>query len=50
MWFRLKQYELLEEDLAQDNDAAEEGLFESDFFPFENAKMDDEDFQLPLPE
>ncbi|KAJ9602415.1 hypothetical protein H2200_012957 [Cladophialophora chaetospira] len=50
MWFRLKRYELLEEELAQDNDDAEESLFESDFFPFDNAKLDDEDFQLPMPE
>ncbi|ETI28764.1 hypothetical protein G647_01215 [Cladophialophora carrionii CBS 160.54] len=50
MWFRLKKYELLEEDLAKDNADIEEELFESDFFPFDNAKLDDEDFQLPMPE
>jgi len=50
MWFRLKRYELLEEDLAKDNGNVDEELFESDFFPFDNAKLDDEDFQLPMPE
>ena len=50
MWFRLKKYELLEEDLAKDENDAEEDLFDSDFFPFDNAKLDDEDFQLPMPE
>ncbi|OAP62499.1 hypothetical protein AYL99_04704 [Fonsecaea erecta] len=51
MWFRLKQYELLERDMAQDegDDLADE-LFETDFFPFGNAKLDDEDFQLPIPQ
>ncbi|KIX93310.1 uncharacterized protein Z520_10953 [Fonsecaea multimorphosa CBS 102226] len=51
MWFRLKQYELLEQDMAQDEgDDLANDLFETDFFPFENAKLDDEDFQLPIPE
>jgi hypothetical protein len=50
MWFRLKRYELLEEDLAKDNDDVEDGLFGTDFFPFDNAKLDDDDFQLPMPE
>ncbi|OAL28367.1 hypothetical protein AYO20_09484 [Fonsecaea nubica] len=51
MWFRLKQFELLEQDLVQDgtSDLADD-LFGTDFFPFENARLDDEDFQLPLPE
>jgi hypothetical protein len=50
MWFRLKKYELLEEELAKDNADIEEDLFESDFFPFDNTKLDVEDFQLPMPE
>lgn len=50
MWFRLKQYELLENDPAKNDDDHEEELFDSDFFPFDNAKLDDEDFQLPMPE
>ncbi|KIX00146.1 uncharacterized protein Z518_10283 [Rhinocladiella mackenziei CBS 650.93] len=51
MWFRLKQHELLEEDISKgdENDVADE-LFEADFFPFENSKLDDDDFQLPMPE
>ncbi len=50
MWFRLRKYELLEEDLEKDENAAEDEIFESDYFPFDNAKLDDEDFQLPMPE
>jgi hypothetical protein len=50
MWFRLKQFELLEEDLAKDNGDSEEDLFDTGFFPFDNSKLDDEDFQLPMPE
>ncbi|KIW96564.1 uncharacterized protein Z519_01955 [Cladophialophora bantiana CBS 173.52] len=51
MWFRLKQYELLEQDIAQERaDDLSDDLFETDFFPFGNAKLDDEDFQLPTPE
>lgn len=50
MWFRLKQYELLENNLAKVDDDHKEELFDSDFFPFDNAKLDDEDFQLPMPE
>ena len=51
MWFRLKNYELLEEEISRDdgNHVADD-LFETDFFPFENSKLDDEDFQLPMPE
>lgn len=51
MWFRLKNYELLEKDISkEDNDSLADDLFEPDFFPFENSKLDDEDFQLPMPE
>ncbi|KEF51918.1 uncharacterized protein A1O9_11907 [Exophiala aquamarina CBS 119918] len=51
MWFRLKNYELLEKDLFQeDGDSLADELFEPDFFPFDNSKLDDEDFQLPMPE
>lgn len=51
MWFRLKNYELLERDISNDNDDdITDDLFENDFFPFENSKLDDEDFQLPMPE
>ncbi|EXJ61292.1 uncharacterized protein A1O5_11849 [Cladophialophora psammophila CBS 110553] len=51
MWFRLKQYELLEQDMAKERgDDLAHDLFETDFFPFGNAKLDDEDFQLPTPE
>ncbi len=50
MWFRLKKYELLEQDLAKDTDGDEEDLFGNDLFPFDNTKLDDEDFQLPMPE
>jgi hypothetical protein len=50
MWFRLKQYELLGEDTAVDKGTDHGELFDGDFFPFDNAKLDDEDFQLPLPE
>ena len=51
MWFRLKHYELLEKDLAKgDAGNSEEDLFDADFFPFDNARLDDEDFQLPMPE
>lgn len=50
MWFRLKEYELLEE--AEGDDLADE-LFDTDFFPL-SAKNDEEDeddvFQLPMPE
>ncbi|KAK6369580.1 hypothetical protein LTS17_009486 [Exophiala oligosperma] len=48
MWFRLKEYELLEKDGSMDADLVDD-LFEPDFFPFENSKLDDEDFQLPMP-
>jgi hypothetical protein len=51
MWFRLKTYELLEKDISNDNgDDIADDLFDTDFFPFENSKLDDEDFQLPMPE
>ncbi|RVX68914.1 hypothetical protein B0A52_07569 [Exophiala mesophila] len=51
MWFRLKEYELLEEDIAKDDaEGLADELFEADFFPFDNSKLDDEDFQLPMPE
>ena len=51
MWFRLKNYELLEKDISKDeDDSLAHELFETDFFPFENSKLDDEDFQLPMPE
>jgi len=51
MWFRLKAYELLEKDGSNDKqDDLTDDLFEADFFPFENSKLDDDDFQLPMPE
>lgn len=51
MWFRLREHELLEEAIAKDDaDGLADDLFESDFFPFDNSKLDDEDFQLPMPE
>ena len=51
MWFRLKHYELLEKDLAEDEAASmDDDLSDADFFPFDNVKLDDEDFQLPMPE
>lgn len=51
MWFRLKNHELLEREISGDNnDDIANDLFETDFFPFENSKLDDEDFQLPMPE
>lgn len=51
MWFRLKAYELLEKDVSKDDgDDIADDLFEADFFPFENSKLDDDDFQLPMPE
>lgn len=51
MWFRLKEYELLEETIAKDDaQGLADDLFEADFFPFDNSKLDDEDFQLPMPE
>jgi hypothetical protein len=50
MWFRLKAYELLEKDGPDDEHDLTDDLFEPDFFPFENSKLDDEDFQLPMPE
>ncbi|EXJ78965.1 hypothetical protein A1O3_08465 [Capronia epimyces CBS 606.96] len=51
MWFRLKEYELLEQDISKDNaDEPEDELFNTEFFPFENSKLDDDDFQLPMPE
>lgn len=49
MWFRLKEYELLEKDESMDADLVDD-LFEPDFFPFENSRLDDEDFQLPMPQ
>jgi hypothetical protein len=50
MWFRLKEYELLEEQNA-DDDLADE-LFDTDFFPPNTNYLEDEDdvFQLPMPE
>lgn len=51
MWFRLKAYELLEDAAPkEDGDDLADDLFEADFFPFENSRLDDEDFQLPMPE
>ncbi|KAK5050803.1 hypothetical protein LTR84_003362 [Exophiala bonariae] len=51
MWFRLKNHELLEREISNDNDdEIANDLFETDFFPFDNSKLDDEDFQLPMPE
>ncbi|KAK5194844.1 hypothetical protein LTR99_009984 [Exophiala xenobiotica] len=50
MWFRLKAYELLEKDGPEDEHDLTDDLFEPDFFPFENSKLNDEDFQLPMPE
>lgn len=51
MWFRLKQYELLEQATSKDNgNELEDELFTTDFFPLENVKLDDEEFQLPMPE
>lgn len=51
MWFRLKAFELLEEDVAkEDGDDLADELFETGFFPFDNSKLDDDDFQLPVPE
>ncbi|KAK4941346.1 hypothetical protein LTR10_018756 [Elasticomyces elasticus] len=51
MWFRLRAYELLEDEVAKDgDDDISDGLFEADIFPFDNSKLDDEDFQLPMPE
>lgn len=51
MWFRLKAYELLEKDEAKsEQDDLAGDLFGADFFPFENSKLDDDDFQLPMPE
>ena len=50
MWFRLKQYELIEEDLAKNDDNSEEALFGTNYILFDDAKLDDEDFQLPMPE
>ena len=50
MWFRLKHYELLEENQHKDNGDIEDELFDTGFFPFDNAKIEDEDFQLPMPE
>ncbi|EHY51814.1 hypothetical protein ABEF95_001260 [Exophiala dermatitidis] len=51
MWFRLKEYELLEQDvLKADCGELDEELFDTDVFPFDNSKLDDDDFQLPMPE
>jgi hypothetical protein len=52
MWFRLKQYELLEaqDHIDADLEAGGDGLFKDDFFPFEGQRLNDEDFQLPMPE
>ncbi|EXJ96478.1 hypothetical protein A1O1_01604 [Capronia coronata CBS 617.96] len=51
MWFRLKEYELLEQDTSKvDGDEPEGDLFDTEVFPFENTKLNDDDFQLPMPE
>ncbi|KAI1614628.1 hypothetical protein EDD36DRAFT_474499 [Exophiala viscosa] len=51
MWFRLRAYELLDDaNVKEGADDLADGLFEADFFPFENLRLDDEDFQLPMPE
>lgn len=49
MWFRLKEYELLEE--GQGDELADE-LFDTDFFPSTTDGLGDEEdvFQLPMPE
>ena len=50
MWFRLKEFELLEE--QDDGDELADELFDTDFFPPNTKHLeDDEDvFQLPMPE
>lgn len=51
MWFRLKEYELLEQEV-EGAELADE-LFDTDFFPSTSGAVDDDDddvFQLPMPE
>ena len=51
MWFRLRSFELLEDEVAKNgDDEISDDLFEADIFPFDNSRLDDEDFQLPMPE
>ena len=50
MWFRLKEYELIEERIkeSEDDDLADD-LFGANFFPGDEEADDEGDFQLPMP-
>lgn len=52
MWFRLKEFELLEEEMKEEQDELSQELFDTNFFSCGREYDDDDDevFQLPMPE